>query len=379
MAVFVDPAEVQGITPEQQALYECLAALARRSRVEAPGDIVAAMAATVAGYRQDSAQPHTVSSFAAMGPDIFADITRRWQQQLDTGRPCMGHSTGFPRLDDLLGGLEPGRITLLLAGPGTGKTAFSNQLAYTLAASGVPVLYCSYENAALDLGLKQVARLSGKRLSDIKRGYVSPDDLASVLTSEHAQIAGSRLNYLECGADTGPDTLDLLLEDVKTTAPGVPPVVILDYLQAMARASGRLLGEDMRTRTGNVSRLLIDVAKRHGAHVWAISSVSRGQGAKNGKYGGDIDMGRAKESGDLEFDADHVLGLTVEEGGVASSATLPINLRSHTPMKLRVDKNRHGNIGDISLLRNPETLEYTSPEPDTRFLGTSIAMGFAYV
>ncbi|HEV2121350.1 MAG TPA: DnaB-like helicase C-terminal domain-containing protein [Chloroflexota bacterium] len=59
-----------------------------------------------------------------------------------TGSTIMGHATGLSRLDDLLGGLEPGRVTILQAAPGTGKTVLSNQIAYHVAAhAGAPVLY----------------------------------------------------------------------------------------------------------------------------------------------------------------------------------------------------------------------------------------------
>lgn len=339
-----------GLTPEQARLFDELARLARMSRAHDPAAVIDALGELYRAYRETLAPATAPMPVADLLGGILADVADRYETRRATGRDVMGHSTGYSHLDNLLGGLEPGRISILLAAPGAGKTTLSNQLAYTLAANGVPVLYCSYENAPADLTLKQLARIAGKNPKQIRRGNVPPHELEGAYRTLQA-TAGARLHYLNGTAATGPDTLATTLQAVQATAPGVAPVVILDYLQAMARASDRALGDDMRHRTATVSRLLTDLSKSAGAHVWAISSVSRGSGGKDGKYSGDLDMSRAKESGDLEFDADHVLTLQPATGDTPSY--------THTGLTLAVVKNRHGETGAVALQRDQATLAIT--------------------
>lgn len=346
------------LTPEQARLFDDLARLARMSRAHDPAQVIEALGALHAAYRETVAPADPPAPITDLLGGVLADVAHRYETRKATGRDVMGHGTGYDHLDNLLGGLEPGRISILLAAPGAGKTTLSNQLAYTLAANSVPVLYCSYENAPADLAMKQIARIAGKAPGMIRRGLVPPSELEGAYRTL-VQTAGPRLHYLNGTAATGPDTLATALQAVQATAPGVAPVVILDYLQAMARASDRALGDDMRNRTGTISRRLTDLAKAAGAHVWAISSVSRGNGGKDGKYS-DLDMSRAKESGDLEFDADHVLTLQKNTTDAPSLIT--------DSFVLTVVKNRHGETGAVSLQRDRATLAITQRETDSTTL-----------
>lgn len=352
--LFETPETLLGVTPEQAEIHERAAHIARLALTHEPAAVVEALGALHSESRAQLTPADPPVPITDLLGGVLDDVAHRYQVRQETGQPVMGHSTGITHLDNLLGGLEPGRISILLAAPGAGKTTFSNQMAYTLAANGVPVLYVSYENAPADLTLKQLARIAGKSPKMIRRGNVPPGDLQAAFNTLRS-TAGPRLHYLNANANTGPDTLAVALQAIQETTPGVPPVIVLDYLQAMARAADRALGDDMRNRTGNVSRLLTDLAKAAGAHIWAISSVSRGNGGKNGKYD-DLDMSRAKESGDLEFDADHVITLQPAKADGD-------NISYHSePLTLGVVKNRHGETGTVALERDPGTLAITERE-----------------
>lgn len=348
-SLFETPETLLELTPEQAALFDRLAHITRMSRSNEPAAVIEALEALRAEYRQTITPADPPTPITDLLGGVLDDVAHRYQVKQETGRPVMGHSTGFDKLDNLLGGLEPGRITLMMAEPGAGKTTFSNQMTYTLAASGVPVLYVSYENSPADLTLKQLARIAGKSPRLIQRGSVSPSDLEGAYRTL-LSTAGPRLHYLNGNTNTNPGTLLASLQAVQATAPGVAPVLIVDYLHAMARASSAALGDDMRHKVGNVSRLLIEVAKTAGAHVWAISSASRSNGGGRGESGyGKLDMARLKESGDLEFDSDHVLALEKVQGTSMASDYLT----------LRILKNRHGEQGGVDLQRDRTSLAIT--------------------
>lgn len=354
-SLFETPESLLELTPEQAALFDRLAHITRMSRSSEPAAVIDALGVLQAEYRQTITPADPPTPITDLLGGVLDDVAHRYQVRQETGRPYMGHRTGYPQLDSKLGGLEPGRITLMMAEPGAGKTTFSNQMAYTLAANGVPVLYVSYENSAADLTLKQLARIAGKSPRMIQQGNVAPADLQGAYTTLR-NTAGPRLHYMSGNASTDPAGLLEALQTIQGTAPGVAPVIVLDYLHAMARASSAALGDDMRHRVGSISRLLIEVAKTAGAHVWAISSASRNNGGKRGESGyGQMDMARLKESGDLEFDSDHVLAL--EKVPDSTSYTTDY-------LNLRILKNRHGEVGTVPLQSDQTTLAISERDND---------------
>src|SRR5690606_14625657 len=66
--------------------------------------------------------------------------------------------TGFPLLDDALGGgLRAGSLNLLAGSQGEGKTTFALQIARQCAKAGKPVLFFSFELEAESLLQKMLA------------------------------------------------------------------------------------------------------------------------------------------------------------------------------------------------------------------------------
>ncbi|MBI4797632.1 MAG: DNA repair protein RadA [Desulfarculus sp.] len=71
------------------------------------------------------------------------------------GRPEMRTMSGLGELDRVLGGgLVPGMVTLVGGEPGIGKSTLMLQLAASLGAGGLPVLYVAAEESARQVGLR---------------------------------------------------------------------------------------------------------------------------------------------------------------------------------------------------------------------------------
>jgi replicative DNA helicase len=296
------------------------------------------------------AQLEPIAPAANFTADVLADIAARFEHRQETGEDAIGHKTGFPRLDRILGGLDKQRMTVLLAAPGAGKTTLSNQLAAHVAAHGAPVLYVTFENSREDLIGKQIARIAGKSAGDVRRGAIDPAALTQAFATFQAG-AGQRLYYIAGDANTTIDTIAAALEQLAPNHPGSYPLVIVDYLQRLARASPASR-DDMRVRTGATVEALAGLAIANGAHVWAISSVHRGD-AKGGDYS-KMGMASAKESGDIEFAADAVLTLAPAQGESLSLNT--------DPFTLAVVKNRHGEGGRVDLAREKHTMRFAESE-----------------
>jgi len=340
-------------------LIDTIAGIVRgaRSGNSSPAELLASL---VEFARDELARQAALAPLMPAGRELLGavldDIAVRYAQRQATGEDAIGHKTGFPHLDHILGGLDRERMTILLAAPGAGKTTLSNQLAAHVAMHGAPVLYVSFENSPADLTLKQLAAIAGKSSSDIRRGRIAPDQLRDAWQS-FRNGAGQRLYYLEGSGATSIETIRAALGQLQRDHPGPHPLVIIDYLQRLALtspASGRGSGlDDMRGRVGNVAQSLRDLATQTGAHVWAISSTNRqaydGDKSKPG-------LASARESGDIEFAADHVL----------TFAPAPIDAGSinmHTdPYHLVCVKNRVGETGRVDLARDKVTMRLAEVE-----------------
>lgn len=287
--------------------------------------------------------------------DVAADILNRRDLYLKTGSAIRGHYTGFPKLDDHLGGLEPGRVTILQAEPGAGKTTLSNQVAYTLACAGVPVLYVSFENEPADLIRKQIARIADKNPRFLDRGTIDPEPEISAAVDRFEDTAQT-LYYLDGTSETTLETIRGGVAYIVNKHPHTPPVLIVDYLQQLARVAGGNGREDIFTRIGLVSRGLTDIAKNPGfrCHIWAISSMNR-ESYRNGPKNAAPGMAAAKGSGDLEFDASAVLSLVKGDPAEAPDS-------NHDLLRLHIVKNRYGPGGQITLRRNLRSLAVEEAE-----------------
>ncbi len=278
---------------------------------------------------------------------MLADVAARARQRALTGDAIMGVRTGLGALDEKIGGLEAGTLTVLLARPNIGKTTLCNQWAYRVAAGGDPVLFVSFENPPADLIRKHLVRLSGVAALDVLRGKVAPEHLAAAASTFRRDVGG-RLYYASATAATDVATIRCLAFYILRRHRDAGRVlVVVDYLQKLATrppSDGRRGAgyDDLRGNVGRVTQELRDLAGELASPVLAIGSVNRAaynrDDARPGLHSG-------KESGDLEYSAETVLILADEK----DAAPAPPGM---TPVRLEIAKNRYGPTGVVELMFN---------------------------
>jgi len=278
---------------------------------------------------------------------IVADAQARAERREATGSSIMGLPTGFGGLDDLLNGLELG--LLILAGrPGMGKTTLANLIAANVAATGVPVLYVTYENSRDNLILKHLCRLAGIPETQVRRGLADP-----VVLGVQAQAFGKQaatLYYTEATAGTTVEMIKGLGLQLRQRHNSDTVLVIVDYLQKMAPTAGF---DGLRENVGAIAAQLRDLSRELNAPVLALASLNRA-GYEEGKTPG---MANLKESGDIEYGADVVMLLS--EG---KSDGPPMG--NGKPVTLRIAKNRGGEAGtDVPLVFKPSTGDFREQVP----------------
>lgn len=277
---------------------------------------------------------------------VAAETMRRIQEIADavkvSGRPVPFAQTGFPTLDRLTGGLQPG--WWLLAGrEGMGKTFLAMCLALQfLEERDAAVMYVSMEEPAWRLRLKAVCSEAGLNWNDyastgrgdLKAYMAASSDFDRNKGRRFAVIEGSpQLTVAAIRAKT-------LVFSRKVKAKKV--MVVADYLQAIAHTQAgavqeKYLQEAMRHRVDAVSQQLLHLARSQNWVVLAIVALNR--------------EGDTRESGQVNYDADVYLKLSWPPD---KDPRAKQNKTSSSPDVLHLDlevvKNRFGAAGVIPIM-----------------------------
>jgi replicative DNA helicase len=235
--------------------------------------------------------------------------------------------TPWADLNHLIGGWAPGRLYVVGARPGSGKSLFGMQAAMGLAGYGA-VAISTIEMTKVEMHERMLAAAADVDLSDITDHALTADDYARV------RHAAQKLKPLTISLD---ERTHVSPTDIRSHARTLGrrqrlSGLVVDYLQLMSAARG-----DRRPRhevVAEMSRQLKNLAKDLDVPVIALSQLNR---ASEGRADKTPTMADLRESGALEQDANVVILLHVSEDDPAS-------------VNVIVPKNRHGKKGSLRLV-----------------------------
>ncbi len=219
-----------------------------------------------------------------------------------------GVTTGLTDLDGLIGGLADGRLYILGARPGMGKTALGLSI-LTAAASDPrgegPSVMFSMEMGSAELGERIAVARSGVGSDRVLTGHLSDGDMERYTTA----IDG--MSALDIVIDDTPiRTMGQIAKQCRSLSRrrGGVRLVVVDYLQLMEleeKGSGARVAE-----MGKISRGLKMLAREIDCPVLALSQLNRGLERREDKRPMLADL---RESGSIEQDADVVMFLYRDE------------------------------------------------------------------
>jgi len=206
--------------------------------------------------------------------------------------------TGLKFWDDHVGIHKGGKLIVLAARPGMGKTALGTKVAYMTSKQGVSSAILSYEMDSNELTERVVAPLARVNTRHISNYSFSKPEKERIL------------NILE----TMPELkkLDLYIEDASN--PHIDTVVTRIILLAnqgvrlfVVDQTSKIKGEgsDKRQKVGDISNKLKNVAKMMNVDVVLLNQIGR-EAEKRGGEPIPV-LSDLKESGNLEEDADIVV------------------------------------------------------------------------
>ena len=195
-----------------------------------------------------------------------------------------GWETGFANLSRALDGILPG-LYLLIGPPASGKTSLAKQLLdQVVLHNGVPAVFFSLSEAAKELRIKTLARLSGLESREIRRGsayllhwygvpkahYGAAEQLPPSWeklkqTMRQAKSWLDLIYLVDCEAETNLREIEKCVGEIRTAANAEKIFVVVDDSQRLGR-----LDQPLAARLPLVAEQLHDTAVKLRTAVFAV-------------------------------------------------------------------------------------------------------------
>ena len=241
-------------------------------------------------------------------------------------------ATGLVSLDDAVGGgFFPGEMIVVAARPSVGKTAFATQAAMHIGQSD-PVLMLSLEMKAHELAMRQLAKLTGISMAELRGATVARQDWQT-LEQAAESLHDVRVSLLYSRSAT-PTKLRAAARLARSSS-GVSCVVV-DYIGLMKASDPRKARWE---QISEISASLKDLAMELDVPVVVLSQLNRMADKERPM------LSHLRDSGSIEQDADVVLLLHRET-------------KSSTDAVIDVAKNRQGATGPIEYKFDPMTTTF---------------------
>lgn len=258
-----------------------------------------------------------------------------------------GIETGYPQINALTLGWQPGDLIVLAARPSIGKTTLAMNTAVAGARAGKRIAVFSFEMKRQQLEYRMLASLSGVPFMRVTGGYLMECDWSPIST------ALGQMAELPISIDDrrGQNVHDIQSACRRMKAEEGLDSVIIDYIQLIPGSLDRR-GATRNDEIADISRRLSGMAGDLSVPVLLLSQMSR---ANDKRPDPRPKLSDLRDSGALEQDADQVCFLhrrNHREGGVTSFI---------------MEKQRNGPTGTLNLTLDRDILLFTDggeePEP----------------
>lgn len=204
-----------------------------------------------------------------------------------------GVKTGFYKLDDCLGNLEGGDVTVVGARPGVGKSAFVTQMIGQMAKKSYRVGYFNLEMNESQVYERFVTRLAELSLTRVRRAK-------TFLGEEQEKF--NKANDEMSGYDVIISTGSKAVSEIRTESRHQRfDVIIIDYLQ-LIKADRRY--SNRASEVGDISKAIKELSMALHVPIILLSQLNRTSEIRDTK---EPTMSELRESGDIEQDASNII------------------------------------------------------------------------
>ena len=244
-------------------------------------------------------------------------------------------ATGIKRIDETVGGLPLGSLSIIGARPSVGKTTLACNMAVRNLKAGKNVVLFSLEMSRNQIYDRIAAMMSGVNYGAINRHQLSLQERTKV--AQGMKIMQGYPGKLTVYDNTY--SVDKMWLDVARIK---PEMVIVDFLQYISTSHK----ENRATEVAEIVRKFKQMARTFNTHVMLLSQLSRNAESEDRPT-----MANLKESGGIEEGGDIIMLL--HRPGVRDSS------KDKSYAELVVAKNKYGRVGLVVLHFDGETQRFT--------------------
>ena len=272
---------------------------------------------------------------------LVEQIAKRGQGDLTAG----GLSTGLTALDEFLGGIKQGVVTVLGGRPSMGKSALARTIAQAVVEAGGGVHVFSLEDVGSAYTLRALSDVGRVDLHRLTTLQLAPGDLGKL---DHAARDLGRHTRWLIDDVAGVSAAQIGMKVRRHITENQTRLVVVDYVQIMREPETRR-GEK-RVQVAASVEGLHELARRENVAVLLISQLNRKLEERDDKR---PQMSDLREAGELEQIADAVLFCYRDE------------IYNREGPKGRAEviiaKNKHGRPGSVTLVWDAATATYRNP------------------
>ena len=260
-----------------------------------------------------------------------------------------GIPTGYPDLDNIIGGMHKADLVILAARPSLGKTSLALNIARNIAAKEkICVGVFSLEMSRHDIVDRLIATEGKINLWKMRTGKLSKDGPDSDFS--HIAEALASLSEMKIFIDDSPSPSVMQMRTMarRLQAEHQLGFLVVDYLQLIQPKTNN---DNMVQQITEISRGLKSIARELDIPVLALSQLSRAVEQR----GGHPRLADLRESGSIEQDADLVMFIYREDRDRGKENSSRPNIA-----KILVAKHRNGPVGDCELFFDDQCASFQS-------------------
>ncbi len=238
--------------------------------------------------------------------EAFDSIDHLYHQRGDR----IGLTSGFPDIDAMTTGFQPGNFIIVAARPGMGKTSFALNMAVAAARdSGQPVAFFSLEMSNNELIQRLICSEARISMNDMRRGNIKPHQWESI--SRAMEGLDQLPIYLDDVGSLSVSDLRNRCRVLKKSAAGNLGAIFVDYLQLM-RPAVTSRNVNRNEELSDICRTLKVTAKELSVPIVALAQLNRAVESRS-DTGKRPMLSDLRDSGSIEQESD-VVAFLFREG-----------------------------------------------------------------
>ena len=265
----------------------------------------------------------------------LAEITRENKDKYFKEREVKPIYLGFPKLDELLGGLEGGDMIVIGARPAVGKSALVTQITSNLSKQGKRIGFYNLEMQNKQVYERFVVSESGIGLTRLRRAIRFLGDEEERFNKANETLEKAENIVITSGGAKS-------VNDIRAESKHMDyDIIIIDYMQLL-KADTTYRG-NRAAEVGEISRSIKNLAMELNIPIIALSQLNRVSEMKETK---EPTMAELREAGNIEQDASVIM--------------LMWNLDNEDKTKkgCKVEKNRQGNTAKVVMKFNGDLMRF---------------------